>query len=165
MASITKKTGEPIATFTNSTEGKNHFFHLVEKFQLCQKLSGLYKTDGACFHHGIGICKGACIGKEDNLEYNKRARQLIKSFEYQVSDFYIVDVGRDVNEKAIVGVRNGHYIGFGYLDAELGLTLEQMEDCLKKYNDNRDTQQIIKSSLRTNGFEKIVYVEGDLLEH
>ena len=160
LGSITKTSGLPIATFANAMEAKNYFFRLVEKHQLCQKLCGLYVTDGACFHHGIGMCKGACVGKESHLEYNKRAMHLIQSFDYSVKDFYILDRGREDNEKAVIGVRNGQYVGFGYINTELTSNIDQLGDCLKKYNDNRDIQQIIKNSIRNNNFEKIIYVES-----
>jgi len=160
MGSITKKSGLPIATFANSSEGKNFFFNLVEKHMLCQKLCGLYKTDGACFHHGIEQCKGACIGKESATDYNKRAMEVVRSFEYQVSDFYIIDKGRNNDEKAVVSVRKGHYTGFGYINTEFTKSIEQLGDCIKKYNDNREVQQLIKNYMRKENYEKVIYLEN-----
>ncbi|MDA3891528.1 MAG: exonuclease domain-containing protein [Salinivirgaceae bacterium] len=159
LGTVNKNSGLPIAAFANSAEGKNYFFKMVEKYQLCQKLSGLYKTDGACFHQGIDICKGACIGKESAKDYNERAMALIKSFEYRVSDFYILDKGRSVDEKAVIAVRKGHYTGFGYINTEFTSDIGQFGDCIKSYNDNREVQQIIKNCLRKENYEKVIYVE------
>jgi DNA polymerase-3 subunit epsilon len=77
-----------------------------------------------------------------------------------VKDFYILDRGREDNEKAVIGVRNGQYVGFGYINTELTSNIDELGDCLKKYNDNRDIQHIIKNSIRNNQFEKIIYVES-----
>ncbi len=50
----------PLYTYSSSQEGKQHLFNLIEKFGLCQKLCGLYKTEGACFQYQIHQCFGAC---------------------------------------------------------------------------------------------------------
>ena len=54
----------PVSVFTSKEKTKSKLGSLVDTYNLCQKLSGLYDTDGACFHYQVGICKGACIGKE-----------------------------------------------------------------------------------------------------
>lgn len=41
-------------------------------FELCPKLMGLEKTNGACFRYSLGKCKGACVGKESAAAYNAR---------------------------------------------------------------------------------------------
>jgi len=159
IGNINSKSGLPFATFTSMAEGKQHFFHLVEKYELCQKLCGLYKTDQACFHQGIGMCKGACIGKETAVDYNVRAMQLIQSYGYQLSDFYIIEKGRSESEKAVVSIQNGHYEGFGYIDNEFADMPDKLKDCIKPYKDNREVQQIIKSYLRKEVYEKVIYTE------
>lgn len=158
LSKITQKNGLPIATFSSAIEGKNHFFSLVEKYQLCQSLCGLYKTEGACFHYGINMCKGACVGKESYTDYNVRAMQLIKAYEYSVSDFFIIDKAQEVDVKAVVGIRNGQYMGYGYINVEFISDVQQLGDCLKKYDDNRDIQQIIKNFLRSGKFETLLEV-------
>lgn len=41
-------------------------------YQLCPKLLWLEKTTGACFRFQLGLCRGACIGKESPASYNTR---------------------------------------------------------------------------------------------
>ena len=41
-------------------------------YQLCPKLLGLEKAEGACFRYQLGLCKGACISKESPTSYNTR---------------------------------------------------------------------------------------------
>ena len=53
----------PVSVFTSKEKTKSKLGSLVETYLLCQKLSGLYETEGACFHYQVGICKGACCGK------------------------------------------------------------------------------------------------------
>ncbi len=54
----------PLTSFTSQLSAKSHLFMLVEAFNLCQKLCGLFETKGACFHYNIKQCNGACIQKE-----------------------------------------------------------------------------------------------------
>ena len=58
----------PVSVFTSKEKTKSKLNSLVETYCLCQKLSGLYETDGACFHYQVGICKGACCGNESALQ-------------------------------------------------------------------------------------------------
>lgn len=41
-------------------------------YQLCPKLLGLEKAKDACFRFQLGLCRGACIGKESPVSYNTR---------------------------------------------------------------------------------------------
>ncbi|MBI9066080.1 MAG: GIY-YIG nuclease family protein [Salinivirgaceae bacterium] len=159
LEKISKKHGEPVATFSNMPEAQKYFYAQIEKYLLCQKLCGLYKTEGACFHHGVSMCKGACIGKESHLDYNKRVKELIANFEYQVSNFLIIDKGRSLHENSAILVENGQYRGFGYFDSRFVKSKQDMIDSIKSYKDNRDIQQIIKSYVRHDKYQKIIYIE------
>jgi len=153
---LSKKLGAPFATFVNHAEALKLVFHLIEKYELCQKLCGQYQTEEACFYHGVGMCHGACIGQETNTEYNQRALKLMASFEFNQPDFYLVDQGRTDDEKSIIRISNGKYLGFGFLDNQLLENRELMGDCIKRYADNRDVQQIIKSFIRQKKYLKLL---------
>jgi len=150
----TKETEIPLTSFDSFEEAKNLLFQWVEKYNLCQKLCGLYKTQNACFQYSIKECNGACVEAETAKDYNRRAEMLINSFSYDYDSFFIIENGRNENEKAVVSIQNGKYIGFGYLSAEeLTQNSDILHDCIKKYNDNRDIQNIIKSYMkRKNSF-------------
>ncbi|OQY04591.1 MAG: hypothetical protein B6I20_02780 [Bacteroidetes bacterium 4572_117] len=138
----------PLVSFSSLQAAKSQLNLLVEEYELCQKLCGLYETNGACFHFGIKQCHGACINKESFEEYNKRAENLIKMFEYKHENFLVIDKGRNKQEKSVVKVENGKYIGFGFFEPDLhNQTTEMIEDCIKPYQDNRDIQIIIKGFL------------------
>lgn len=155
---VSRKGSEPIATFANKIEIQKFVYNQIEKYGLCQKLCGLYNTEGACFHFGIRKCKGACIGKESNHDYNVKAMDFINSFSFKDKSFFIVDEGRNEEEKSLVYVLKGKYKGFGYLDKQLVGNLELMEDCIKKYNDNRDVHQIINLFLRNKKYQNFIHI-------
>lgn len=153
-----KKGSEPITTFANKAEVQNFVYNQIEKYGLCQKLCGLFNTEGACFHFGIKKCDGACIGKETNSDYNAKAMAFISSFSLKGKSFFIIDKGRNNDEKSLVYVLNGKYMGFGYIDEYLIGNVELMEDCIKKYNNNRDVQQIINLFLRNKKYQNIIHI-------
>jgi DNA polymerase-3 subunit epsilon len=147
----------PLATFSSLIEAKNTLYQLVEKYDLCQKLCGLYDSQEACFHYSIKKCAGACLCKEDVDVYNKRAQKGLKLFEQANQNFLVIDAGVSSNEKALVLVENGRYKGFGYANLEYGnATLEELKEHIKFRKDNKDVQQIIKSYLRKNKVEKVI---------
>jgi len=61
-----------ITSFTSIQEGKSALFKITEKYNLCQKLYGLYETKNACFQYKIKECDGACLGEITTDEYNSR---------------------------------------------------------------------------------------------
>jgi len=147
----------PVSVFTSKEKTRSKLISLVEMYQLCQKLSGLYETDGACFHHQVGLCKGACCGKESAAEYNERALKAGEEFIFTTRNFFIIDKGRDDEERCAVKIVNGKYSGWGYFNInDMGFGLSAVHDCIKKSVDNRDIQVILKQYLRNNRVEKII---------
>jgi DNA polymerase-3 subunit epsilon len=148
---------EPIVSFNSMVSAKSSLEGLTEKYFLCQKINGLYETNGACFQHGLGVCLGACVEKENPESYNRRVREALKQFEYVCSNMIILDKGRSMNEKSVVLVENGKYKGFGYIDTTyFGGSIEELKECIKPYNDTRDVQQIINSYLSKHKVEQVI---------
>jgi DNA polymerase-3 subunit epsilon len=157
-----KKTNEsaddPVTCFNNKKEAREFLTKMVGKHWLCQKLSGLYQTDGACFHHSIRQCNGACIQAEPASAYNKRAEALIDSLTLDKGNVLIIDRGREPDERSLVRIEKGIYMGYGYLSLnESYLGIEDMLECIKPSLDNRDIRQILRNWLKNNKVEKMLY--------
>jgi DNA polymerase III subunit epsilon len=147
----------PLVSFNALVEARQFLGLLVNKYQLCQKLSGLYESQGACFHYGIKECKGACMGEESPEIYNSRASQIIRNFEYDSENFWILDMGRNDSEYSLIRIKGGKYLGFGYLTKDIPIqNITEMEHLIKSYPDNQDTQQIIKNYLKNHPGLKII---------
>jgi DNA polymerase-3 subunit epsilon len=144
----------PLSVFTSKEKAKSKLASLVETYNLCQKLTGLYETAGPCFQFHVGICKGACCGREPAEEYNVRAARAAEEFIFTQRNFFIIDKGRDADERCAVKVVNGKYAGYGYFN--MGFGLSAVHECIKPSPDNRDIQVILKHYLRTNKVEKII---------
>ncbi len=147
----------PLSVFTSKEKAKSKLISLVETYDLCQKLAGVYETSGPCFQHHVGICKGACCGKESVKDYNKRAMQAAEEFVFTHRNFFIIDKGRDEDERCAVKVVNGKYNGYGYFEINnMGFGLEAVHECIQPSPDNRDIQVILKHYLKINRVEKII---------
>lgn len=147
----------PLCLLTSKEKAKGKLIQITETYNLCQKLTGLYETDGACFHNHVGICRGACTGKESAEEYNERAFKAQEEFIFAKKNFFIVDTGRNEEERCAVKIINGKYAGYGYFNInDVGFGLAAIHDCIISSQDNRDIQVILKSYLRRNRVEKII---------
>jgi DNA polymerase-3 subunit epsilon len=158
LKKISETPHDPVTCFNNKKEAREALTKMVGKNWLCQKLSGLYQTDGACFHHSIRQCNGACIQGEAVSTYNKRAEALLDSLQLDRGNLLIIDSGRGPDERSLVRIEKGMYMGYGYLsvnDAYLGI--EEMLECIQPALDNRDIRQILRNWLKNNRVEKILY--------
>jgi DNA polymerase-3 subunit epsilon len=106
----------------------------------------------AQLHH----CQGACTGLEDYDSYNLRVSKSICNLQYRSPNFFVIDQGRTKDERAIIKIANGCFVGFGYLSTDCTtMDSEFLHDCIKKYNDNRDIRMIIKGYLNRSKEIKI----------
>ncbi len=146
-----------ITSYTSIQEGKNSLFRITEKYNLCQKLNGLYETQNGCFQHKINECNGACLGKEAPEEYNQRVEEFLKEMSFSNQNRIIIDRGRKVNERSAVLIENGIYKGYCFFDLNYQITnMEVLKNILIPMQNNRDTRTIIQSYLRKNKVLKII---------
>lgn len=153
----TRENDVPVAVFTSRAKVKDKLCRMVENYNLCQKLCGLYDTQGACFHQQVGLCKGACSGLEPPDSYNERAIKAAEEFTFSMKNFFIIDKGRDCEEKCAVKIVNGKYSGYGYFNVnDMGFGLSALHECIRSSDDNHDIHSILKQYLRSNKVEKII---------
>lgn len=69
-----------LAVYPTRSRAKDALSELTKTFDLCPKLLGLEKAQGACFSYQLHKCHGACVGKETAENYNQR---LLAAFEHQ----------------------------------------------------------------------------------
>jgi len=147
----TSRNEVPVSVYSSKMASREHLFAITSKFGLCQKLCGLYQTQNSCFQYSIGQCKGACVGREKPDEYNKRVKMAFDSLAIGSENILIIGNGRHDEERSVIKIEQGKYIGFGYFDpAALNGNPEVLDDCIRSFEDNRDTRQIIRSYLRQN---------------
>lgn len=69
-----------LAVFPRRSRAKAVLNEVTKTFDLCPKLMGLEKANGACFMRQLHKCHGACIGEEAAATYNER---LLTAFDNQ----------------------------------------------------------------------------------
>lgn len=146
-----------ITSFATVQEGKNALFKITEKYQLCQKINGLYDTKKNCFQYDIKQCFGACIEKESPDEYNKRVQDFIENHQFNHQSMVIIDRGRNINERSAVLLENGIYKGYCFYDLNYQINnIEILKNIIIPMQNNRDTRNIIQNYINKRRVLKIV---------
>jgi DNA polymerase III subunit epsilon len=146
IKSISTNDENPISCFDSLSEAQSFLYRLVEGYELCQKLCGLYQSSNACFHHQIGQCKGACVGKESAIVYNARARKAIDSLGVGNMSFLVIDKGKSSDEKSFVKVINGKIEGYGYFNPEyIGNSTDLLTESVIPCGNHREALMAVRS--------------------
>jgi DNA polymerase III subunit epsilon len=145
---VINKGAKPLITFASKGDAWSFMWEKVKEFSLCPKLSGLQLAKGLCFSHQSGACRGACQGIETVKKYNKRAQKSIDSFFEAGESVAIIGQGRKEEEKSLVLIEKGSYVGFGFLPKEETIgSLESARNFIKPSKDNRIVQNLVNSYL------------------
>lgn len=151
-----------ITTFSNLQSAKDNLARYIEKFKLCQRLSGFEKTTGTCFNYSIKECEGACIQEEAPEEYNARVQQFLDKYNYSSQDMLIIDKGRNTDERSVIYIEKGIFKGYGYYNLNHQVNNpEILKSIIKPMKNNRDAQYIIQSYLRKRKALKIVELDSN----
>lgn len=147
----------PLVGFRGKKEAQVYLERLVDRYQLCQKLSGIDKHKGPCFRYQLKQCRGACAGQESPERYNARVREAFRMFNYPHADFAILGAGRHPGEKSVVLIENGVYRGFGYLETPLKkAALPYFRRAVTLRADNQDVRRIINAYLTKNQIDEVI---------
>lgn len=157
--------GIPLTTFSTAEESRDFIDRLIDEYNLCQTLCGLYTSGLACFHYEIKKCFGACVDEESADSYNLRVQKAINSIGLASKSFLLFDKGRNDSEKSVVKVINGKLIGYGFFDPNsIDGNLWLIDDIITHCSDNRDAHQIIKSFLTKAKPSNVIYFNAESQE-
>ena len=136
---------ELIAEYPKPDNARNYLQSLVYQHELCHRLAHLDSSEQACFHYKIKKCHGACIGEESPEDYNLRAEAAIARISRRLSgSFFFLEKGRSEGEVAVIGVQEGRYMGFGFVDSDDGdRSVEDLLECLSSTFHDPDAGRII----------------------
>jgi DNA polymerase-3 subunit epsilon len=146
--------------FPNVNAAKGMMARLIQQFKLCQNLCSIDKTGGACFYYHLQKCKGACIGEESAEDYNERVAMVMEAIKIDFEDnFFIIDKGRENDERSIVLVEDGIYRGFGFVNVEeLNGHPDELKDAIKPLKHHPEVVKIIHTFLsKDNKLKRLVF--------
>lgn len=140
---------QTVAEYPKPDHARNHLQSIVRQYELCYRLSHLDASERACFHYTIKKCHGACVGEESPAAYNERVDAALAALDKRLSgSFFIVEDGRVPGELAVVGVRDGTYVGFGFVEAEHSqVGVEDLLEMLTKPYPDPNASHIIHTHL------------------
>jgi DNA polymerase III subunit epsilon len=113
---VVMKGTQPLIRLGSKGDAWNFLWEKVHTFELCPKLCGLQTAKGLCFHHQTGECKGACQGIESVKKYNKRVHKMLEGVQVKGKSFAILGTGRTTKERSLILVKEGSYIGHGFIE-------------------------------------------------
>ena len=148
----------PVFNFRSFQEGRNFLNAWVRDFSLCPRLCGLQKSESACFDNKLGLCDGACNGEISAEAYNERVEHALRSLEEYKKTFAIIGSGREFQERSLVLVENGIYLGHGFTDYQLpAKSFDELKEKITPYTDNHDIQKILYLHLKQPNGDQVIY--------
>lgn len=147
---------QPLVNFNSHGEAWHFLIEKVREYELCPKLAGIHHSIGACHDVEHNLCKGACVEKEPNYEYNKRVEEAIGNFVEKEKSIAILGAGRNDDEASIILVEEGVYQGFGFCDYNVKLQrLEDVKMIINQYKTTNEIDNYIQSYLNS-GIAEVV---------
>lgn len=145
-----------LAVFKSQKKFKDTLFAIAKENGLCPRLLGLEKGREECFYSHLGICKGACVEKEQYLKYNLRFEEAF--FKYKVKS-WLYDYPIAILEK---GDKNETHIidKWCYLGS-LKNEFETIEDLNKEYVFDYDTYKILYKYITNPNNQKFIKILKD----
>lgn len=156
---VSRRTEPPLMSFTTRKEATNFMERMVEEYELCKKLCDLYQTTSSCFQYTVKACHGACVQEESIHSYNARCHSLIDELVLKGESFFVVDKGRDKNERSLVYIKNGMIMGSGYAPFHFKrLPVHRWDEFITYMPEDRDAKSILKLFLRKNKKHEVVKI-------
>lgn len=144
--------------FGTRQAAKSRMNQVAKEYELCDHYAGFSVANGdACFAYATERCAGICLSQEETDLYNERAI-IAKSMLNNVfdKDFFIVTEGRNNEEKGLVLVQEGHYRGFGYIQAnDLELGIEECLEAIDYRAPNPETNLLVRTFLSKSKYQII----------
>ncbi|WP_179319921.1 exonuclease domain-containing protein [Winogradskyella helgolandensis] len=138
-------TPNPIITFFNVRDVRSYMEKICEKHNLCPKYCHLQEAVAECSHYSIKNCKGVCRNEESVEAYNNRVLEAIHDMSNQKEDFILREKGRNPNEEAFVMIKDGDYLGYGFVDKDSQINhMDDLNAFLIPQKNSVDIQKILR---------------------
>lgn len=138
----------PLITFFSIRDTRIFLEKICSKYNLCPKYCHLQESVSHCSHFSITSCKGVCKDEESSFDYNQRVLEAIHDISNNQKDVLLKEKGRSPDEDAFVMIKDGIYLGYGFVDRDESLNNpEDLNNFLIPQKDSVDIQKILKSRL------------------
>lgn len=111
-----KQVAYPIAIFYSPTDCRTFLKKLCDDFDLCPKYCQLIPLRSKNVTCTKVECEGICEGLSSIKKYNRKVEKVISLVRESTSSYFLKEKGRHENEKGVVQVKDGEYMGFGFVE-------------------------------------------------
>lgn len=148
----------PLISFVTYSSARERLENWIDEYELCLRYCQLTSDDSICFNHQIKKCKGICAGEEEVELYNKRAQEILDHIIFKNNHFALLDHGKHNEERSLILVENGHYVGYGYIDSTSSFnTIDECKELISKRPFYPDADDLIRGYLKNNRLKTIVF--------
>jgi len=147
-----------IISFSGITEATNALAKITERYNLCQKLTGIESAGKEhCFQYELNNCNGACAGAEGVAEYNERVLEFIGNNSFNNQSMIIIDKGRTIDERSAILIENGVYKGFAFYNLNYQINNPAvLKNIITPMENSKEAKNIIRAYIRKKKVLKIV---------
>ncbi len=143
-----KATPNALQIFHSIRDCRTYLEQLCEQFQLCPKYCHLQESVASCSHYKITNCHGVCKDEESPVSYNERVALAIEHIVAGDQNIVLKEKGRHREETAFILIKNGVYLGYGFIDESEQITHpEDLENFLIRQKDTLDVRGILRGAL------------------
>jgi DNA polymerase-3 subunit epsilon len=141
------KNDKPIKSYKNHNQCMDVLKEILHEYELCPRLIGLQPLgSGKCNYIEEVSCKGACTGKEDPKQYNRRLEKALKEKIEQKHTFILEE--KEKHSKAIILVEKGRLKGYASLKVDQQVkNIEHARQLISATYDDQDLAWIIQKHL------------------
>jgi len=144
----TKGAPSPLLILYSQQQCRLVLEQICAKFELCPKFCHLQENVASCSHYTIETCKGVCRSEETPQSYNERVALAIEHIRASNQNLILKEKGRTIDEDAFIMVRNGIYLGYGFIDRSADLSnVEELENYLIPQKDSVDVWRILRNKM------------------
>ncbi|MGC1474070.1 MAG: exonuclease domain-containing protein [Psychroserpens sp.] len=140
----------PLMVFFSVRDARLYLEQMCADFNLCPKYCHLQEAVSECSHFSIKDCNGICKNEEPIERYNDRVLEAINSILEQKDDVILKEKGRHIDEEAFIMIKNGDYLGYGFIEKETIIThVDELEHYLIPQKNNMEVQRILRQRVLT----------------
>ncbi|HLT34508.1 MAG TPA: exonuclease domain-containing protein [Aquaticitalea sp.] len=144
-----KATPNPLQIFHSVRDCRLYLEQLCEQFELCPKYCHLQESVWTCSHFKLTNCKGICRREESVTSYNERVQLAIGHITNSNQNIVLKEKGRHTKEEAFILIKNGTYLGYGFVDASDQITHEEeLEAFIIPQKETAEVKRILRGILR-----------------
>lgn len=149
----------PLISFTSFDRARNYLIALVKTHELHPELCSLPASMMKYFGYSFKA------KAEEQDEFNQRLLEALQAIRADSQTYCLLGRGRSYNERSVVLIENGKYMGFGFYDDEQQFeTVDSVRSIIREYPDSPDAQRIINQfSEKREQISLAGAVESDML--